>query len=259
MSLCVGGLAVRSKPAAQRKALMASSPTSPLPSASTTETSLSLRGASKVSHATEPKSPHYYPWATSPKGPLNAHPPSIYRPDSVPPPLNPERHSYLNATRKKYSRIRKRTKIIIGVVITCLLILIIGLAAGLSSRKKVQNLPLPSNHGGPYQGELTYYATGLGACGTVSKDGDDIVSVSHLIFDAVSTGSNPNLNPLCGKMIRARRGTGSVDLKVVDRCTGCEQRDLDITEKTFAKLASVEEGRVDVEWSWLEGVPGAAS
>lgn len=51
----------------------------------------------------------------------------------------------------------------------------------------------------------------------------------------------------------------SVDLKVVDRCTGCQPRDLDITEKTFARLAEVEQGRVDVEWSWLEAVPDVAS
>jgi hypothetical protein len=153
----------------------------------------------------------------------------------------------------------KRRKLTIGAILVCLLILIIGLAAGLSSQKKVQNLPLPSNNGGPYQGDLTYYAPGLGACGIDSKDGDNIVAVSHLLFDAVSTGSDPNQNPLCGKMIRARTSAGSVDLKVVDRCTGCEPRDLDITEKTFAKLANVDQGRVEVEWSWLEGVPGGAS
>lgn len=153
----------------------------------------------------------------------------------------------------------KRSKIILAAAITCLIALIVGLAAGLSSRNKLRNLPLPSNNGGPYQGELTYYAAGLGACGVESKDGDNVVSVSYLLFDAVSTSSNPNQNPLCGKMIRARRSTGSVDLKVVDRCTGCQPRDLDITQKTFAKLANVDRGRVDVEWSWLEGVPGAVS
>lgn len=170
----------------------------------------------------------------------------------------PEPPSRLNTAKKKLSEISKRTKIIVAVVIVGILILIIGLAAGLSSRRKLHNLPLPSDNGGPYRGDLTYYAPGLGACGVVSKDGDSIVSVSHLLFDAVSKSSNPNQNPLCGKMIRARRSTGSVDLKVVDRCTGCEPRDLDITEKVFATLANVDKGRVDVEWSWLEGVPGAA-
>jgi expansin (peptidoglycan-binding protein) len=49
-----------------------------------------------------------------------------------------------------------------------------------------------------------------------------------------------------------------VDLKVVDRCVGCAARDLDVMEDTFAKLADVALGRVKVEWSWLESVPGAA-
>jgi hypothetical protein len=224
----------------------------------TTEPSFSSRSPSKISPATEPKSPHCSHWDPSANGPLNAHPPSPAQPKFVPLPLNPQRHSYLYAPKNRFSRMSKRTKIIIGAVTICLLILVIGLAAGLSSRNKVQNLPLPSDNGGPYRGELTYYAPGLGACGVVSKDGDNIVSLSHLLFDAVSGGTNPNANPLCGKMIRARRSTGSVDLKVVDRCTGCQPRDLDITEKVFAKLANVDEGRVEVEWSWLEGVPDAA-
>lgn len=154
---------------------------------------------------------------------------------------------------------RLRTKIIIAVALLCLLILIVGLSAGLSRRSKTQNLPLPTSHGGPWSGDLTYYDPGLGACGIESKDGDNIVAVSHLLFDAVSVGSNPNQNPLCGKMIRAKRPKGTVDLKVVDRCTGCQPRDLDITMKVFARLAEVDAGRVPVEWSWLEGVPGAAS
>ena len=94
-----------------------------------------------------------------------------------------------------------------------------------------------------------------------SANGDAIVSVSHVIFDAVSVGSDPNLNPLCGKRVRVKSPSGavSVDLTVVDRCVGCAARDLDITEDTFAKLADPALGRVKVEWSWLQGVPGAAA
>jgi hypothetical protein len=207
----------------------------------------------------EPKTPASYHHDPSPNNTTHVPPHSIPRRKPVPAQSHPQKHSYFDEVKQKYSRMSKRTKIIIGVTIACLLILIIGLAAGLSTRNKVQNLPLPSNNGGPYQGELTYYAPALGACGIDSKNGDNIVAVSHLLFDAVSKSSNPNQNPLCGKMIRAKRSTGSVDLKVVDRCTGCQPRDLDITEKTFAELANVDQGRVNVEWSWLEGVPGAAS
>ena len=50
------------------------------------------------------------------------------------------------------------------------------------------------------------------------------MAVSHLTFDAVQTGSDPNQNPLCGRYIRAKRvneKTGksvSIDVKVIDRC-----------------------------------------
>lgn len=86
-----------------------------------------------------------------------------------------------------------------------------------------QNLPLPAKSE-IYQGDLTYYAPGLGACGITSTDGDNICAVSHIIFDTVSNGSNPNTNPLCGLKIRATRydervnAQRSLDLTVVDRC-----------------------------------------
>jgi hypothetical protein len=109
---------------------------------------------------------------------------------------------------------------------------------------------------------LTYYATGLGACGETNVNGDKIVAVSHLLFDAAgsssSKGGNSNNNPLCGRMLRATRfdtergQERSVDLKVVDRCTGCRPEDLDVTEETFEGMASVGLGRVDVRWAWLQ-------
>lgn len=88
---------------------------------------------------------------------------------------------------------------------------------------RTQNLPLPNNTD-HHTGDLTYYGPGLGACGIVSDDNDAIVSVSHYVFDAVQTGSDPNQNPLCGRKIRATRvdeRTGkqvSIDVTVVDRC-----------------------------------------
>lgn len=127
--------------------------------------------------------------------------------------------------------------------------------------RRSQSLPLPSNTE-PNDGELTYYATGLGACGETNRNGDNIVAVSHLLFDASgsssSQGGNSNANPLCGQMLRATRyneeagAMRSVDLRVVDRCTGCSPTDLDVTEETFAKLAPIASGRVDVTWAWLQ-------
>jgi expansin (peptidoglycan-binding protein) len=122
------------------------------------------------------------------------------------------------------------------------------------------NLPLPSNSQ-TFEGDLTYFQTGLGACGETNSDSDNIVSVSHIIFDAAgsssSKGGNSNFNPLCGLMLRAERydedrgERRSVDLKVVDRCTGCQSNDLDVTYSAFDKLASRSRGRVEVTWAWL--------
>ncbi|KAK5707229.1 hypothetical protein LTR17_020862 [Elasticomyces elasticus] len=146
-----------------------------------------------------------------------------------------------------------------------LLALIIGLAAGLSggSKHSKKNLPLPGNTDS-HTGDLTYYQPGLGACGITSDSTDSIVSVSHIIFDAAgsssSQGGNSNNNPLCGQMLRASRydeeagADRSVDLKVVDRCTGCEPGDLDTSLGVFTRLAAEASGRVDVTWAWLQPV-----
>ena len=82
------------------------------------------------------------------------------------------------------------------------------------------------------------------------------------MFDAAgsssSTGGNSNENPLCGQVVRAKRydedygAERSIDLKVVDRCTGCEPDDIDTTLGAFENLAASALGRVDVTWAWLE-------
>ncbi|KLJ09196.1 hypothetical protein EMPG_15378 [Blastomyces silverae] len=148
---------------------------------------------------------------------------------------------------------------VIGGVILLHLILIIGLAAGLSARKtKGQgygDLPLPRAHGGPYTGDLTYYDPGLGACGIESAAGEPVCAVSQYLYDAVAVGTNPNANPLCGKRVRLRRAGRSVDVTVVDRCVGCQPNDIDVSLSVFTQLALEEHGRVDVQWAWLEDTP----
>ncbi|KAH8647155.1 RlpA-like double-psi beta-barrel-protein domain-containing protein-containing protein [Xylariales sp. PMI_506] len=146
----------------------------------------------------------------------------------------------------------------LAVLLFIILPLAIGLGVGLSHRGKgSEDLPLPSNTN-IFTGDLTYYAPGLGACGETSSSSDDICAVSHLVFDAASTGSNPNANPLCGKKIRITRdfvetgvGNRSVDVTVVDRCVGCAATDLDVTISVFTELALEAEGRVTMSWAWL--------
>ncbi|KAK2735841.1 hypothetical protein FQN55_001948 [Onygenales sp. PD_40] len=154
---------------------------------------------------------------------------------------------------------KKKQKLFIfaaAVAFAILLALIIGLAVGLSSRNHASNLPLPTANGGPYTGDLTYYDPGLGACGISSSASEPICAVSQVIYDAVSTSTDPNQNPLCGLMIRLKRGERSVDVRVVDRCVGCQPTDIDVSMSVFTQLALVEQGRVDVQWAWLDKPPG---
>ncbi|PLB49061.1 hypothetical protein P170DRAFT_383648 [Aspergillus steynii IBT 23096] len=152
---------------------------------------------------------------------------------------------------------RKRTFIFIAVFGSLALIaLIIGLAVGLTRRGSGHaNLPLPTSHGGPYKGDLTYYDPALGSCGITSSSSDLICAVSHKLFDAASTGSNPNANPLCGLKLRVKRGESSVDVMVVDRCVGCDSTDLDVSSAAFKRLADMDLGRVLIEWAWLDKAP----
>lgn len=81
--------------------------------------------------------------------------------------------------------------------------------------------------------------------------------MAHALWDSVLTSSNPNDNPLCGKMIRITRyneavgANRSVDVMVVDKCMGCEPTDLDLSIKMFTTLADESLGRVVGSWAWL--------
>lgn len=59
--------------------------------------------------------------------------------------------------------------------------------------------------------------------------------------------------------VRLRRNGKSVDMKVVDRCVGCKETDLDVTESVFEQVADLDQGRVLMEWAWLEEAPVSIS
>ncbi|KAB5528062.1 RlpA-like double-psi beta-barrel-protein domain-containing protein-containing protein [Coniochaeta sp. 2T2.1] len=174
---------------------------------------------------------------------------------SLPSRLNrilPPNRTYLRLPRTRF------LILLLSLSLFFLLSLILGLSLGLRHHSS-PSLPLPPTSTALYNGELTYYAPGLGACGWTSSAEDAIVAVSHLVFDAAAEkgNGNPNENPLCGKRIRVTRDQGngkgnrSVDVAVVDRCTGCRAMDLDLSPRMFGELAGLEEGRVAGTWGWL--------
>jgi len=170
----------------------------------------------------------------------------------------PPHHKYLCG-------LTRATCIVLFAALTLIVLaLALGLGLGLGLRGRTsgpRELPLPDGGRKSYNGELTYYSPGLGACGLVSAEGEAICAVAWELFDAASpSGGNPNNNPLCKKRIRVTRnldgdpsrGNFTVDVMVVDRCTGCKPTDLDLSPSVFNQLAQQDKGRVRGTWQWLE-------
>ncbi|KAI0280644.1 RlpA-like double-psi beta-barrel-protein domain-containing protein-containing protein [Russula aff. rugulosa BPL654] len=99
----------------------------------------------------------------------------------------------------------------------------------------------------------TWYLPGLGACGFENNSSQPIVAVSWKLYDFTVSyiHGNPNTNPVCGRKIHAIYKGGSVDVTVVDRCTGCNETDLDFSPGAFRHLADLGVGRLyNMTWNW---------
>lgn len=107
--------------------------------------------------------------------------------------------------------------------------------------------------GTEYTGDLTWYQVGTGSCGLTSTSDQAVVAISHTIFDDPQYATaNPNLNPLCGKTVTIKGKNGSsYKATVVDRCVGCVEADLDLSQDFFNKVTANGDGRVPgMTWSW---------
>lgn len=97
---------------------------------------------------------------------------------------------------------------------------------------------LPPPFSGTHSGDGTFFEPGLGACGVTNGPNDLIVAVSAQLYDSFPGATpNPNNNPICQESITASFEGKSVTVKVVDRCTGCAEFDLDFSPAAFTDLA----------------------
>ncbi|KAF8251289.1 hypothetical protein K440DRAFT_513846, partial [Wilcoxina mikolae CBS 423.85] len=96
----------------------------------------------------------------------------------------------------------------------------------------------------------TFYAPGLGSCGTDATDDDFVAALSKILFDA--TGSaNANNNPYCGRKAFRQEGGGGVTITIVDRCPVCKKYDLDLSPAAYNAIGDADAGRIPIKWSWL--------
>ena len=110
-----------------------------------------------------------------------------------------------------------------------------------------------SGRGKTYEGEVTHYQPGLGSCGDNNDASEMVVAVSHSKYDAKAKSQNPNENPLCGKKVKVTYEGKSIEVKLVDRCPGCSENDLDLSPTAFKKLAPLGKGRLkQVKWKMID-------
>ncbi|GKZ33214.1 hypothetical protein AbraIFM66950_003009 [Aspergillus brasiliensis] len=97
--------------------------------------------------------------------------------------------------------------------------------------------------GSPCTGDLTYYVAGLGSCGTTSNGNSDKV---------VALPVGLMTNSYCGKTVKITYN-GKTDYgTVLDKCMGCNDVSIDLSEKLFETFGTMAEGRLTgAEWSIL--------
>lgn len=95
------------------------------------------------------------------------------------------------------------------------------------------------------EGDLTFYTAGLGACGWPT-DGDTemVIALPHVLM-----GTQSNGNPYCGKMVTVMHNGQSIIAKVVDKCTGCDNYSIDLSNLAFSSLGiDFNQGRTTGTW-----------
>lgn len=102
-------------------------------------------------------------------------------------------------------------------------------------------------------GDATYYGTGLGACGITSTDESMIAAASMHLFDNFpGATANPNMNPICGRKVRATYKGATVIVQIVDRCVGCAIFDLDFSPTAFGLIGPMDKGRLHgMNWHFM--------
>lgn len=117
------------------------------------------------------------------------------------------------------------------------------------TNNKVDTVQHSTGGSGSFSGELTYYAVGMGACGEDDSGKDqtgNIVAISHL-----KMGTQSNGNPMCGQTITIYSNGKSTTATVRDKCMGCAENDIDVSEKVYKELwGDLSTGRSECTWSF---------
>ena len=92
-------------------------------------------------------------------------------------------------------------------------------------------------------GEATYYnAEGVGACG--------IKTPPDYLVAAINGKQYSKAN--CGRCVSVTGPKGTVVVRIIDKCPGCNSGDLDLSVTAFTKIADKSAGRVKISWRFVD-------
>jgi len=96
-----------------------------------------------------------------------------------------------------------------------------------------------------HTGEGTYYneADGSGNCSFDPTPQDLMVGAMN---DADYAGS-----AVCGACVALDGPDGSITIRIVDRCPGCAQGDIDLSPSAFELISPLSAGRVPITWHYV--------
>lgn len=96
--------------------------------------------------------------------------------------------------------------------------------------------------GEEYEGEATYYdANGTGACGFPASTDFMVAAINDEQYSKAN----------CGRCISVTGPSGTVIVRIVDKCPGCSFGDVDLSQTAFGKIAKLSDGRVDIRWRFV--------
>jgi expansin (peptidoglycan-binding protein) len=95
--------------------------------------------------------------------------------------------------------------------------------------------------GASQMGVATFYdATGAGNCSFDPSPND-------LMVAAMNAAQYDN-SAVCGECVAVTGPMGTVTVRIVDQCPGCESGHLDLSAQAFAMIAMPSQGRVSITW-----------
>jgi expansin (peptidoglycan-binding protein) len=127
------------------------------------------------------------------------------------------------------------------VVLRVLAVVLALIACGCGSKDKPPPAPRCTPAPPAVAGEATHYeADGTGKC-SFEASGDLLV--------AALNGTDYARGSWCGAcLVVAGPDDTEIIVRVVDKCPGCKQGDLDLSEEAFALLAPLSKGRIPITW-----------